>query len=98
MTVIPLIRKIAALLFPALGSALGLSNEGFGLFAGTAINDTSSVTAAASAWDGMYDSNTLETATIVKLTRTLAIIPITLFFWLQSLLPFFLYLQALPVH
>lgn len=57
---------------------LGLSNDGFGLFAGTAVNDTSSVTAAASAWDGIHGSNTLDTATIVKLTRTLAIIPITL--------------------
>ena len=53
-------------------------NEGFGLFAGTAINDTSSVTAAAAAWDGIHHSNTLDSATIVKLTRTLAIIPITL--------------------
>ena len=43
------------------------------------MNDTSSVTAAASAWDGMHPgANTLDTATIVKLTRTLAIIPITL--------------------
>lgn len=79
ISVIFLFNIAAALLFPALGTALGLSNEGFGLFAGTAINDTSSVTAAASAWDGIYKSNTLEAATIVKLTRTLAIIPITLF-------------------
>lgn len=58
---------------------LGLTNEGFGLFAGTAINDTSSVTAAASAWDSMHPgANVLESATVVKLTRTLAIIPITL--------------------
>ena len=58
---------------------LGMSNEGFGLFAGTAVNDTSSVTAAAAAWDGMHPgSNALDDATIVKLTRTLAIIPITL--------------------
>ena len=57
---------------------LGLSNEGFALFAGTAVNDTSSVTAAAAAWDGMHPgANTLDQATIVKLTRTLAIIPIT---------------------
>ena len=49
------------------------------LFAGTAVNDTSSVTAAAAAWDGMHPgANTLDEATIVKLTRTLAIIPITL--------------------
>lgn len=79
ISVIFLFNIAAALFFPALGAALGLSNEGFGLFAGTAINDTSSVTAAAAAWDGIHGSNTLEAATIVKLTRTLAIIPITLF-------------------
>lgn len=72
------INVLAALIFPTLGAVLGLSNEGFGLFAGTAINDTSSVTAAAAAWDGIHASHTLETATIVKMTRTLAIIPITL--------------------
>lgn len=70
---------LAALIFPTLGSWLHFSNEGFALFAGTAVNDTSSVTATASAWDSLYNSNTLESATIVKLTRTLAIIPITLF-------------------
>lgn len=80
ISVIFLFNVIAALIFPALGSLLHLSNEGFGLFAGTAINDTSSVTAAASAWDGMHAmANTLDHATIVKLTRTLAILPITLF-------------------
>ena len=83
ISVIFLFNIIAALIFPTLGSMLGLSNEGFGLFAGTAVNDTSSVTAAATAWDGIHGSNTLDTATIVKLTRTLAIIPITLVlaFW-----------------
>ncbi|OUN91043.1 YeiH family protein [Blautia sp. An46] len=78
ISVIFLFNVIAALIFPSLGGVLGLSNEGFGLFAGTAVNDTSSVTAAATAWDGIHGSNTLEAATIVKLTRTLAIIPITL--------------------
>ena len=79
ISVIFLFNVIAALIFPTLGSVLGLSNEGFGLFAGTAVNDTSSVTAAAAAWDGMRPgANTLDAATIVKLTRTLAIIPITL--------------------
>ena len=57
---------------------LGLTNHGFALFAGTAVNDTSSVTATAAAWDAVHGSNTLDGATIVKLTRTLAIIPITL--------------------
>lgn len=78
ISVIFLFNILAALIFPTLGGMLGLSDAGFGLFAGTAINDTSSVTAAATAWDGIHGSNTLDTATIVKLTRTLAIIPITL--------------------
>lgn len=79
VSVIFLFNVIAALAFPTLGTLLGLSNEGFALFAGTAVNDTSSVTAAAAAWDDMHPgANTLEQATIVKLTRTLAIIPITL--------------------
>lgn len=79
ISVIFLFNVIAALIFPTLGGVLGLSNEGFGLFAGTAVNDTSSVTAAAAAWDGMHPgANTLDTAAIVKMTRTLAIIPITL--------------------
>lgn len=79
ISVIFLFNVIAALIFPTLGGMLGLTNEGFGLFAGTAVNDTSSVTAAASAWDSMHPgANVLESATVVKLTRTLAIIPITL--------------------
>ena len=79
ISVIFLFNVIAALVFPTLGGAIGLSDEGFGLFAGTAVNDTSSVTAAAAVWDGMHPgANTLDSATIVKLTRTLAIIPITL--------------------
>ena len=84
ISVIFLFNVVAALIFPTLGGMLGLSNEGFGLFAGTAVNDTSSVTAAASAWDSMHPgANVLESATVVKLTRTLAIIPITLVlaFW-----------------
>lgn len=79
ISVIFLFNVIAALIFPTLGGILNLSNDGFGLFAGTAVNDTSSVTAAAAAWDGMHPgANTLDTAAIVKMTRTLAIIPITL--------------------
>lgn len=78
ISVIFLFNVIAALIFPALGAAIGLGNHGFGIFAGTAINDTSSVTAAATAWDGIHGSNTLALAAIIKMTRTLAIIPITL--------------------
>lgn len=77
ISVIFLFNILAALIFPTLGGMLGLSNEGFGIFAGSAVNDTSSVTATATAWDGIHASSTLNDATIVKLTRTLAIIPIT---------------------
>lgn len=50
ISVIFLFNILAALLFPSLGQLLGLSNEGFAIFAGTAVNDTSSVTATATAW------------------------------------------------
>ncbi len=80
ISVIFLFNVIAALVFPTFGNLIGLTDYGFSLFAGTAINDTSSVTAAASAWDSMKGTNglVLAQATTVKLTRTLAIIPITL--------------------
>lgn len=80
ISVIFLFNVIAALIFPTLGGLLSMSDTGFALFAGTAINDTSSVTAAASTWDSLHNTGTkvLDYATIVKLTRTLAIIPITL--------------------
>ena len=66
-SVIFLFNMIAALLFPTLGTLLGFSTksgEAFGIFAGTAINDTSSVTAAASTWDSMWNlgSETLNKA------------------------------------
>ena len=66
ISVIFFFNVLAALIFPTLGSWLHLSNEGFALFAGTAVNDTSSVTATASAWDSLYNANTLEPATIVN--------------------------------
>lgn len=83
ISVIFFYNVLAALFFPTFGKLLGFdttSGEAFGIFAGTAINDTSSVTAAASTWDSMWGlgSATLDTAVTVKLTRTLAIIPITL--------------------
>ena len=82
ISVIFFFNVLAAILFPILGSAIGMSTtngEAFGVFAGTAVNDTSSVTAAASTWDSMWHLGgaTLEKAVMVKLTRTLAIIPIT---------------------
>ena len=83
ISVIFFFNVLAAVLFPHFGNLLGFSQtsgEAFGIFAGTAINDTSSVTAAASTWDTMFGlgSATLDKAVTVKLTRTLAIIPITL--------------------
>ncbi len=79
ISVVFFFNVVAAFVFPNLGDFLGFTNAGFGLFAGTAVNDTSSVTATAAIWDEMHPgSNALEYATIVKLTRTLAIIPITL--------------------
>ena len=83
IAVIFFFNVLAALFFPILGKAIGfdtLHGDAFGIFAGTAINDTSSVTAAASTWDSMWHlgSATLNKAVTVKLTRTLAIIPITL--------------------
>ena len=83
ISVIFFFNVLAAIFFPMLGSAIGFdtsAGDAFGIFAGTAINDTSSVTAAASTWDSMWNlgSETLHKAVTVKLTRTLAIIPITL--------------------
>lgn len=83
VSVIFFFNVLAAVIFPAIGTAVGFSTtsgEAFGIFAGTAINDTSSVTAAASTWDSMHHlgNATLDKAVMVKLTRTLAIIPITL--------------------
>ena len=79
ISVIFLFNIIAALIFPTLGVKLGMSHTGFGMWAGTAINDTSSVVAASGTWSTMFNDDTaLNYATIVKLTRTLAIIPITL--------------------
>lgn len=74
-----LFNIIAVFVFPAIGRFLGLSDSGFGLWAGTAVNDTSSVVATAAAWSEVAGNSTaLALATIVKLTRTLLIIPVTL--------------------
>ncbi|WP_027626016.1 YeiH family protein [Clostridium lundense] len=71
-----LFNIMAVLIFPPLGHMLNLTDKGFGLWAGTAINDTSSVVAA-----GYIFSNAAgEFATIVKLTRATLIIPISLIF------------------
>ncbi len=65
---------VAVLTFPLLGHWLNMSDLGFGMWAGTAINDTSSVVAAGYS----YSQTAGDYATIVKLTRATLIIPICL--------------------
>lgn len=67
---------LMVILFPIMGAAIGMSDMAFGLWAGTAVNDTSSVVAAGYA----YSNAAGDFATIVKLTRTLSIIPVVLVF------------------
>lgn len=68
-------------LFPIMGHALGMSDQAFGIWAGTAVNDTSSVVATGYA----FSEAAGDFATMVKLTRTLAIIPTVLTFALIQL-------------
>ena len=69
-----LFNVVAVFLFPFLGHLMNLSDAGFGLWAGTAINDTSSVVAAGYS----YSETAGDYATIVKLTRATLIIPVSL--------------------
>ena len=71
---------VMIMLFPILGNMMGLSDMAFGLWTGTAINDTSSVVAAGYA----YSDRAGDFATIVKLTRTTAIVPIAIIFSIIS--------------
>jgi uncharacterized integral membrane protein (TIGR00698 family) len=64
------------ILFPILGRMMGLSDIAYGLWSGTAVNDTSSVVAAGYA----FSEGAGDFATMVKLTRTLSIIPTVLVF------------------
>lgn len=67
---------LTVVVIPWIGIALGMSNMGYGLWVGTAVNDTSSVVAAGYAFSEFAGN----TAVIVKLTRTLFIIPYVLIF------------------
>ncbi len=67
---------IMIVIFPLMGIALGLSDEAYGLWAGTAVNDTSSVVAAGYAFSEVAG----DYATMVKLTRTITIIPTVIAF------------------
>lgn len=71
-----LFDTVMILVFPILGRAMGLSDAAFGLWAGTAVNDTSSVVATGYA----FSEAAGDFATMVKLTRTLSIIPAVLVF------------------
>lgn len=71
-----LFDMVMIVLFPIMGRALGLSDMAYGLWAGTAVNDTSSVVAASYA----FSEAAGDFATMVKLTRTLSIIPTVLIF------------------
>jgi uncharacterized integral membrane protein (TIGR00698 family) len=82
ITVVFFFNMVAVFTFPAMGHLLGLSDNGFGVWAGTAVNDTSAVVAAGFAFSQAAGT----TATIVKLTRTTMIIPLVLGFGLA--LPF----------
>lgn len=64
----------AVLVFPALGHGMGMDGAAFGLWAGTAINDTSSVVAAAAS----FGNGSEPYAVVVKLVRALMIVPIVL--------------------
>jgi uncharacterized integral membrane protein (TIGR00698 family) len=74
MTTIFVFNIVAAVAYPSIGHALGLSQHAFGLWAGTAINDTSSVVAAST----VYGHAAATYGIVVKLTRSLAIVPVCL--------------------
>lgn len=67
---------LMVILFPIAGSYLGMSDIGYGLWTGTAVNDTSSVVAAGYAFSDAAGAF----AVVVKLTRTLSIVPIVMMF------------------
>lgn len=67
---------LTVVVIPWIGMALGMSHMGYGLWVGTAVNDTSSVVAAGYAFSELAGN----TAVIVKLTRTLFIIPCVLIY------------------
>lgn len=70
-----LLNSLAMLVFPVLGHALSLSQSAFGVWAGIAIHDTSSVIGAA----GMFGDDALKMAVMIKAFRILFIIPVVIF-------------------
>ncbi|MFZ8932237.1 MAG: YeiH family protein, partial [Pseudomonadales bacterium] len=74
LALIFLLNAVAVLVYPVIGAQLALSDTQFGLWAALSIHDTASVLAAAAS----FSPEALETATVVKLGRTLWLIPLTL--------------------
>ncbi len=72
VAVITLFGLIAVIIYPIIGQTLGLSNTAFGLWAGTAVNDTSQVVAVGAA----HSPAALNVATIVKLMRNTIMAPL----------------------
>ena len=75
ITIVFLLNLLAIIAFPLIGEIIGLSQQQFGIFAALTIHDTASVIGAAS----IFGSEALEIATVMKLGRTLWIIPLVLF-------------------
>ena len=71
-----LFDMVMVALYPLMGAALGMSDIAYGIWAGTSVNDTASVVAAGYAFSEVAG----DFATMVKLTRTIAIIPTVLVF------------------
>jgi len=63
-------------LYPLMGRALGMTDIAYGIWAGTSVNDTASVVASGYA----FSEAAGDFATMVKLTRTIAIVPTVLVF------------------
>lgn len=84
MTAIFLFDIFAALIFPYLSGILGLTNNQFGILAGSAINDTSSVAAAEATYSVLNNIDTSSAITI-KLTRTTMLIVVAIIFSIISI-------------
>lgn len=81
IAVVFLLNAVAMMIFPPIGRMLGLTDQQFAAWAALAIHDTSSVVGAAAQWS----DEALKLATTIKLSRTLWIFPLVLFFsWLAS--------------
>ncbi len=75
---ITLFGLLAVLVYPLIGHLIGLSDHSFGLWAGTAVNDTSQVVAVGA----IYSELALDVAAIVKLTRNTLMAPLIILFGL----------------